>query len=217
MRWCWTRVGVERPVDNLGDTMRRRVEHVLVGGPGPRVESCLCAADWAIEVLLGSGYRAAPAAQEPREHVSAGVTAGPEACSQVGDVCPAHQASPEECRCDLEPADLVLDHLGARCADRPGLTEIARVLGNDASACWHRRRRPAVRSSISSASRTVRGSATALADGSGLVMAMNSITGRRTVTRLQFNVTVWGSSVSARVTRIFSRAVWVSMPHAQLS
>ena len=118
-------------------------------------ESCLCAADWAIEVLLGSEYRAAPAAQDPREHVSAGVGAGPGACSQVGDVCPAHQASPEQCWCDLELA-VVLDGPGARCADRPGLTAFSRVLGDDASA--------------------VRGSAVALADGSGPDIAVSSIT-----------------------------------------
>ena len=41
-----------------------------------------------------------------------------------------------------------------------------------------RRRRPAVRSSSSNASRTVRGSAVALADGCGPVMAVNSITTR---------------------------------------
>ena len=49
-------------------------------------------------------------------------------------VCPAHQASPEECWCDLELAGVVLDRLGARCADRPGLTALSRVLGDDASA-----------------------------------------------------------------------------------
>ena len=31
------RVGVQRPVDDLGDPMRRRVEHVLVGGPAGRL------------------------------------------------------------------------------------------------------------------------------------------------------------------------------------
>ena len=77
-----------------------------------RVESCLCAVDWAIEFLLGSKYRAAPAAQDPREHVSAGVGAGPGACSQVGDVCPARQASPDERRCDLDLAGVVLDGPG---------------------------------------------------------------------------------------------------------
>ena len=82
----------------------------------------------------GSGYRAAPAAQEPREHVSAGVGACAGARSQLSDVCPAYQASPEECWCDLELADVVLDGLGARCADRPGLIALSRVLGDDASA-----------------------------------------------------------------------------------
>ena len=78
--------------------------------------------------------RAAPAAQDPREHVSAGVSAGPGACSQVGDVCLAHHALPEQCGCDLELAGLILDGLGARCADRPGLTALSRVLGDDVSA-----------------------------------------------------------------------------------
>ena len=45
-----------------------------------------------------------------------------------------HQASPDERRCDLELAGVVLDRLGARCADRPGLTALSRVLGDDASA-----------------------------------------------------------------------------------
>ena len=52
---CRPRVGVQRPVDDLGDAMLGCVEHVLVGG----------SADRAIEIFLGSGYRAAPAAQEP--------------------------------------------------------------------------------------------------------------------------------------------------------
>ena len=37
-------------------------------------------------------------------------------------------------RPDLELASVVLDGLGARCADRPGLTALSRVLGNDAAA-----------------------------------------------------------------------------------
>ena len=53
---------------------------------------------------------------------------------QVRDVGPAHQASPQEHRCDLELAGLVLDGLGARCAERPSLTALSRVLGDDASA-----------------------------------------------------------------------------------
>ena len=99
-----------------------------------RVDSCLCAADWAIGVLLGSGYRAAPAAQQPREHVSADVAAGPGARSQARDVCPAHQASSQERRSDLELVGVVLDGLNAWCADRPSLTALSRVLGDDASA-----------------------------------------------------------------------------------
>ena len=99
-----------------------------------RGESCLCAVDWAIEHLLRSKSGAAGAAQDSREHVSAGVSAGSGACSQVGDVCLAHHALPEQCWCDLELAGLVLDGLGARCADRPGLTALSRVLGDDVSA-----------------------------------------------------------------------------------
>ena len=34
-------VGVERPVDDLGDQVRRCVEHILVGRPGGRVRRCL--------------------------------------------------------------------------------------------------------------------------------------------------------------------------------
>ena len=75
-----------------------------------------------------------PAAQQPREHVSAGVAAGPGARSQVRDVCAAHQAPPDERRFDLELASLVLDGLGARCTDRPSLAALSRVLGDDASA-----------------------------------------------------------------------------------
>ena len=52
----------------------------------------------------------------------------------MSDVCPAYQASPGECWCDLEPAGVVLDGLGARCADRPGLAAFSCVLGDDASA-----------------------------------------------------------------------------------
>ena len=54
-----------------------------------------------------SGYRAAPAAQPPREHVSAGVDADPRARSQLRDVCPAHQASPDERRLDFDLAGLL--------------------------------------------------------------------------------------------------------------
>ena len=56
----------------------------------------------------------------------------------------------------------------------------------------HRRQRPAVRSSSSSASRTVRGSASALADGCGLVMVVNRITARQIMTRLRFDVPEFG-------------------------
>ena len=76
----------------------------------------------------------APAAQQPREHVSAGVAAGPSARSQVRDVGPAHQTSPEECRSDLDLVGVVLDGLSAWCAHRPGLAALSRVLGDDASA-----------------------------------------------------------------------------------
>ena len=74
------------------------------------------------------------AAQQPREHVSAGVTAGPGARSQVRDVGPAHQTSPEERRSDLELVGVVLDGLSACCTHRPGLAALSRVLGDDASA-----------------------------------------------------------------------------------
>jgi len=94
----------------------------------------LGAADWAIDVLLGSGYRVALAAQQPREHVSAGVAAGPSARAQVCDVSPAHQTSPEERRFDLDLVGVVLDGLNAWCAHRPGLAALSRVLGDDASA-----------------------------------------------------------------------------------
>ena len=39
-----------------------------------------------------------------------------------------------ECWCDFELAGVVLDRLGARCADRPSLTALSRVLRDDASA-----------------------------------------------------------------------------------
>ena len=74
------------------------------------------------------------AAQQPREHVSAGVAAGPGTCPQLRDVCPAHQATPDERRFDPELAGLVLDGLGARCADRLGLAALSCVLGDHASA-----------------------------------------------------------------------------------
>ena len=55
----------------------------------------------------------------------------------------------------------------------------------------YRRRRPAVRSSSSSTSRTVLGSAI-LADGCGSDMAENGITVRRIMTRLQSDLPEWG-------------------------
>ena len=133
MRHGGTRVGVEGSVDDLGDPVRGCVKHVLVGSPAGRI--VFVHSGLGHRAFLGSGYRAAAlAAHKPREHVSAGVGAGPGACSQVRDVGPAHQASPDERRCDLELAGLVLDGLGTRCAHRPSLTALSRVLGDDASA-----------------------------------------------------------------------------------
>ena len=137
---------------------------------------------------MGDAFAAVPA-QQPREHVSASVAAGPGVRLQVDNVCPAHQASSDECQCDLDLAGFVLDGLGARCADRPGLTALSRVLGTAGIVAAGR---SAVRSSNSSASRTVRGSAATLADGSGPDMAVNGITSRGTVTRLRSDVPVSG-------------------------
>ena len=61
------RVGVQRPVDDLGDTMRRRVEHVLVGGPAGRIG----------DVLGGSGHRDPPRVRVPDGAGCAAVAAAP--------------------------------------------------------------------------------------------------------------------------------------------
>ena len=130
--------------------MRRSVEHALVCRPvrSGRIAT-LRGGLWAIEVLLGSGSGAPPTAREPRERVSAGVAAGPGACSQVRDICPARRVSPGGYRCDLEPAGLILDGLDTRCVDRPSLPVLSHVLDDAARQRRHRRRCPAVRPSRS--------------------------------------------------------------------
>ena len=99
-----------------------------------RVESCSCAADWAIELLLGSEYRAAPGAQQPREHISAGVAAvwAPARRWAMSVRHTRHLRMSAGAISGL--AGVVLDGPGARRADRPSLTAFSRVLGDDASA-----------------------------------------------------------------------------------
>ena len=151
-----------------------------------RGDPCRGGTAWAIEVLLGSGYRSAPAGQRSREHISAGVAAGPDTRSQVRDVGPAQQ------RHRRRSAGAI----SARLASSP----MARARGVHVDQAWprfrgfsamtlrqrlHRRRRPAVRSGRSSAGRTVPGPAPALVDGSGSVMAENGLTFRRIMTLRQ--------------------------------
>ena len=81
---------------------------------------------------------------------------GPGARSQVRDVGPAHQTSPEERRSDLDLVGVVLDGLSAWCAHRLGLAALSRVFGDDASAAP--------------------GSAADLADGCAPDMVVKSIT-----------------------------------------
>ena len=125
-------VGVQRSVDDLGNSMRQRVEDVLAGSSAGRI--VLGRGGWAIEVLLETGCLAAPTTQQPREHVSAGVAAGPGTCSQVYGVGPAYQTPLDERWFDLELAGVVLNGLCARRADRPGLAALSCILGDDASA-----------------------------------------------------------------------------------
>ena len=159
------------------------------------------AADWAIEILLGSGYRTAPAAQQLSRE------------STFLQASPQVRAPARRCARSVRHTKHRRMSAGSISNWRAS-SSIASAHGVQTDQAWprfrafsamtlrqrrHRRRRPAVRSSNSNASRTVRGSPAALADDSGPDMAVNSITNRLTVTRLESDVTVWGFCHAARI------------------